>query len=245
LAASSSLRATQQLPSWLFSKAKKASHDSNPVTSATTGNSTYVSHDPMEGVLQMDRPLLQCQEIFTHLIGTHQTMLISKEQVVQMLKDDAAKEREAKQKRGGVPEENVEVSLEDAQALFSGQTQELFAAEAKAAEEEKQAATTSHQVTEGGGVEDNSVSNHDPTGTETGEDSATPTDSNAIPEEPLPGTEDDEEQPLVGYWIWENSLYTHKMKMHLAQNSDLALHVVLAVIVNQVRYERNAIALTI
>ena len=52
-------------------------------------------------------------------------------------------------------------------------------------------------------------------------------------------------QPLVGYWLWKNTVLTHKMRMHLAKNSDLALHVVLAVLVNQVRYERNAVALTV
>jgi hypothetical protein len=30
------------------------------------------------------------------------------------------------------------------------------------------------------------------------------------------------------------------MKMHLAKSSDLALHVVLAVVTNQLRYERHA-----
>jgi hypothetical protein len=35
------------------------------------------------------------------------------------------------------------------------------------------------------------------------------------------------------------------MKMHLAKGSDLSLHIVLAIIVNQVRYERNALAMTI
>jgi len=53
------------------------------------------------------------------------------------------------------------------------------------------------------------------------------------------------EQPLVGYWTWENTLRTQKVKMHVAKGADLALHIVLAIIVNQVRYERNAIAMTI
>jgi hypothetical protein len=57
-------------------------------------------------------------------------------------------------------------------------------------------------------------------------------------------TNDDDVQPLVGYWSWNNTLRVHRMKMHLAKNSDLALHVVLAIIVNQVRYERNAVAIT-
>jgi len=53
------------------------------------------------------------------------------------------------------------------------------------------------------------------------------------------------EQPLVAYWHWEHSLRSQKMKLHLAKGADLALHVVMAIIVNQVRYERNAIAMTI
>ena len=53
------------------------------------------------------------------------------------------------------------------------------------------------------------------------------------------------EQPLIGYWNWENTMRTHRMKLHLAAGSDLALHVVIAILVNQVRYERNAIALTV
>jgi hypothetical protein len=48
--------------------------------------------------------------------------------------------------------------------------------------------------------------------------------------------------PLVGYWAWQPSLRSHHLKMHLAKDSDLALHVVLAVIMNQVRSERNALA---
>lgn len=48
--------------------------------------------------------------------------------------------------------------------------------------------------------------------------------------------------PLVGYWAWKHNSFNfqqHKMILHLAKNSDLALHLVLAIIVNQVRSERN------
>ena len=54
-----------------------------------------------------------------------------------------------------------------------------------------------------------------------------------------------EEESLIGYWKWENTFTVHKMKMHVAKGSDLALHCVMAIIVNQVRYERNAIAMTV
>ena len=54
-----------------------------------------------------------------------------------------------------------------------------------------------------------------------------------------------ESPPLVAYWAWKNTIRTHKIQMHLSKNSDLALHVVLAILVNQVRCERNAIAMTV
>jgi hypothetical protein len=57
--------------------------------------------------------------------------------------------------------------------------------------------------------------------------------------------QEQESQPLVGYWYWEHSLRSHRMKMHVAKGADLALHVVMAIVVNQVRFERNAIATAI
>jgi hypothetical protein len=54
-----------------------------------------------------------------------------------------------------------------------------------------------------------------------------------------------EQESLIGYWNWQNTWKIHQVKMYLAQGSDLALHVCLAIIANQVRYERNAIALTV
>jgi hypothetical protein len=78
------------------------------------------------------------------------------------------------------------------------------------------------------------------------EPSSTTTPS--LPTEGKGATEQDKEpqqQPLVGYWTWKHTYTVHKMEMHLAKNSDLALHVVLAILVNQVRYERNALAMTV
>jgi hypothetical protein len=70
----------------------------------------------------------------------------------------------------------------------------------------------------------------------------------SLPTKGKDATEQDEEpqpQPLVGYWTWKHTYTVHKVEMHLATNSDLALHVVLAILVNQVRYERNALAMTV
>ncbi|KAG7349958.1 hypothetical protein IV203_012555 [Nitzschia inconspicua] len=53
---------------------------------------------------------------------------------------------------------------------------------------------------------------------------------------------DNHPHPLVGYWFWKHTTFhfgQHKMFLHLAKNSDLALHLILSIIVNQVRSERN------
>lgn len=70
-------------------------------------------------------------------------------------------------------------------------------------------------------------------------------EKNSIDEAKTNEEEPKQNEPLVSYWSWNNSYTIHKMKLHVAKNSDLALHVALAVITNQLRYERNAIALTI
>ena len=63
--------------------------------------------------------------------------------------------------------------------------------------------------------------------------------------EPSPTTTTPVIEPLMGYWSWKNTYTVHKMELHLAQNSDLALHLVLAIVCNQVRSERNAVALSV
>ena len=44
-------------------------------------------------------------------------------------------------------------------------------------------------------------------------------------------------EPLVAYWQWKNTYTKHKMQMHLAKNSDLALHAIMSIILNICRYE--------
>lgn len=75
-------------------------------------------------------------------------------------------------------------------------------------------------------------------------DTTTAESSNNEEESDEAGTTEEDDN-LVAYWMWENTWTTHQMKMHVAADSDLALHVVMTIIVNQVRYERNAIAMTI
>lgn len=55
----------------------------------------------------------------------------------------------------------------------------------------------------------------------------------------------DDEQPLVGFWSWDSRIRVHRMKMHVGAGADLALHVVLAVVTNQLRSERHAVAVAV
>mmetsp|Transcript_43683 Transcript_43683/g.105915 ORF Transcript_43683/g.105915 Transcript_43683/m.105915 type:complete len:894 (+) Transcript_43683:299-2980(+) len=61
-------------------------------------------------------------------------------------------------------------------------------------------------------------------------------------EQEAEGKDEPPPPPLTGYFSWKHTTMNfaqHKMVLHLAKNSDLALHLVLSIIVNQVRSERN------
>lgn len=165
-------------------------------------HSTLASSHPLEGVLDLDKPLLLCQEIYTRLIGNHQTTRISKDRVLTLLRQDMAHYLKNNPKEG---EADVPMIL----------TTEPFE-------------RSDEDSSPGSGVEESK------TATEMDEQ-----------DKRQPDEEIAKDEPLVAYWNWEHSFQSQKMKMHLAKNSDLALHVVVAIIVNQVRYERNAIAMTV
>lgn len=148
--------------------------------------------NPREGVLDLDhRPLLLCQEIYTRLIGNHQTSIVSKRTVLDLLRQDEEQHKEDTQTADDdSPEDNVEIILQAQEAM-----------------------------------EDLSQ-----------EDSSNNSESSATVKIETKSTtsEPGKKQPLVGYMMWEHTLTSvNKMKIHVAKGSDLALHVVLAIIVNQ------------
>jgi hypothetical protein len=173
------------------------------------GSKPAEEDDPLEGVIHLEKPLLLCQEIYTRIIGNHQTSRVSKHKVLSLLKQDM--EHHVEGEAGKLDKSD---SANDNTASSTG--------------------TENGKIVETSSVESKSTNG-------TLETSATDTCG------PLDASERSEkkDQPLVGYWAWEHSLRTHKIKMHLAKGADLALHVVLAVLVNQVRYERNAIAIAV
>jgi hypothetical protein len=164
---------------------------------AITKPKEVTNADLLEGVVQFERPLLRCQEIYNRFFGNHQTSLVSKEQVLDLLEQD--REQHAKDH----PEDNVSYLENDP----------LTRAERDI-------------LKENGGAFSSAAERLDA--------------NNDIG---IFGAK--YEQPLVGYWSWEHTLRTHQIKVHVAKGTDLALHVIMAVIASQVRFERHAIAMTI
>ena len=178
---------------------------------------TIKNKHPLEGVIHLEKPLLLCQEIYNKLIGNHQTSVVSKEVVLELLKQDTAQHfKEHPEENEGTTQEDPILTVEGIQVILP---------------------TNEEGLTPGNGVD------------ECKSEEIVVENTRSRVEEPKGGDENAAEgsdtQSLVGYWYWEHSLRSQRMKMQVAKGTDLALHVVIAILVNQVRYERNAIAMTI
>ena len=206
---------------------------------------TSTLDDPLQGVVHLDKPLLLCQEIYTRIIGNHQTSKVSKEKVLTLLRQDMEQHLQNRKDDDEIESTNNDLAVAvNTDSLSLTQSEDKGHQDGSAVSElnvtapltdvevRATSATPSEKVASDG---DNSI--------------LEPTPNNAPSDEVTAASSLDatppKEQPLVGYWVWENTLRTHKMKMHLAKGSDLALHIVLAVLVNQLRYERNAIAMAV
>ena len=212
--------------------------------------------DPSEGIMHLEKPLLLCQEIYNRIIGNHQTSLVSKETVLDLLKQDNAQHatehpEEADDTYAAIMTTDDNDDSEGVEVNAAGVTlldgEHLYTVDGD--DEVSSAETPNAKETESPSSPGRSGSANDAENIPSSPDSGV----SEHKEEVLADTEDEEEfirvpeedQPVVGYWLWENTLRTHKIKMYVAKGTDLALHVVLAIITNQVRYERNAIALSI
>lgn len=186
--------------------------------------------DPLEGVIQLDRPLLLCQEIYNRIIGNHQTSLVSKQVVLDLLRQDMA--------------QHIREHPEEVEDLFGSENPLIAAEEFLRSSSALPEAPGSPGYGEGeskNALLEDTIASRDSKGMQVAENN----EDNLETPPANPSEDEQVEQPLVGYWLWENTLRTHKMKLHLAKGTDLSLHVVIAIIVNQVRYERNAIAMTV
>jgi hypothetical protein len=223
--------------------AADSSSHSGGVASFLGMGKSIVADDPLQGVIHLDKPLLLCQEIYTRIIGNHQTSKVSKEKVLTLLRQDMEQHVHSKN------DDDADLANEHSDLVAAVSADSSTMSEKETKDEEKVAdidqiagSTTVGTANDKGTIPlqeaDNSCPKEEKEGNG-GDKNQNNTSSEIDPPPPA------KEQPLVGYWVWENTLRTHKMKMHLAKGSDLALHVVLAVLVNQLRYERNAIAIAV
>jgi hypothetical protein len=195
------LSATINVQDWLQKHSQSFREKSRKVL-----HNTVTWRQPMEGVLDLDKPLILCQEIYTKLIGNHQTCRVLKEQVLCLLQQDMAEHSKTHPNQAKEGEASISPLIMTQGHLMQ---QQEASAQRNGTEDSKTAAAVNLEK-----------------GTLIDEESSS------------------KEEPLVAYWKWEHSFHTQQMKMHIAKNSDLALHIVVAIIANQVRYERNAIAMT-
>lgn len=215
--------------------------------------------DPSEGIMHLEKPLLLCQEIYTRIIGNHQTSLVSKERVLELLQQDNAQHAAEHPEQADDTYSPIMTTDDSADEDMRVEVMDATAASfyVKNCPPVVDAAT---EIPENGYYLDieRSVAMFDlkKQQNETNEEKMPSSPGRGISERKESELQDDteneeiihvpeEDQPLVGYWLWENTFRTHKVKMYVAKGTDLALHVVLAILTNQVRYERNAIAMTI
>jgi hypothetical protein len=244
--------------------------------------------DPLEGYLQLKKPILKCEEINSFL-GQHQTMLVGEKEAKELEREELATAAEM----GGDaynPQSNYSHSLD----VEGTPVEDTATTEATVGEDTLGKATaadatigktTSGEATGDSKKKTKSFPNLRQFGTwlkhvgEAGSEWATATPPcNGLD----PSTEKDQRrasdgadmdtsdqlmsshgsvdggvsvasssksnkplEPLVGFWNWDNTMRVHKMKMHVAEGSDLALHVVLAIVTNQLRMERNVVVSTV
>lgn len=242
-------------------------------------NTTELPPDPLEGYLQLDKPILKCEEINSFL-GQHQTMLVSDKEAKRLEEE----ELETAAKLGAdahAPDANVKHGTEPAEGGAAAPTEGGATASKKkgsdkpfpgmrkigrwlkkvgeagsewAASVESSFDGAAHDKldpstekdprkasqTEGEDNVDSDIDDSDQikkTSSHTSLDGLSTSSSKSGKHEDL--------EPLVGFWNWDNTMRVHKMKMHVAEGSDLALHVVLAIVTNQLRLERNVVVTTV
>ena len=256
--------------------------------------------NPLEGELQLDDPILKCEEI-NSIMGQHQTMLVGKEEA-KILKKEELEEAKKAGTDAYRPESVIHgpVTAAPPPAQTSPSDPKTFPRIRKFANwvktksrkrlddyyAAKQSPTSGGKTASFDSVDNFAHSNMDNTRLDElkqqqqqqkQERQEPPDTSNLLPQQQKPSPsssptaqhhqvadkptasdkdsnedggdddddDDDKEQPLVGFWSWENTVRVHKIKMHVAEGSDLALHVVLAIVTNQLRLERNVLVTTV
>jgi hypothetical protein len=226
-----------------------------------------------EGVITLDTPVLMVQEI-NSFTGQHQTMLIRKEDA-QKLKDEEllieAKLAEKSQVQAGdcMDDEAIATNLEENESQMG--TRDGGSAVIPDTAATKMAENSNISVVSGtckdeaaDGANDSTTSDTRLTASLSVEDKKGKTEESFMSDDSAANADSttydgstsnggsatnnevsDDAQPLVGFWSWDSRIRVHRMKMHVGAGADLALHVVLAVVTNQLRSERHAVAVAV
>mmetsp|Transcript_1856 Transcript_1856/g.2847 ORF Transcript_1856/g.2847 Transcript_1856/m.2847 type:complete len:518 (+) Transcript_1856:80-1633(+) len=241
--------------------------------------------DPMEGHLQLDEPILKCEEISTFM-GQHQTMLVGKEEARKLQKEEletaAQTGTDAHNPNANLNSDSFPREETSQQTMFenptdqniTGQSKEELEASGKSTNDSSILKSSSFSsirnfaklaMSQVGETMDLTKSivraksnpdyhkyqvadvSNDNKGNSWGNDLSNSSRKSVSSRASASsqGAEDEPLEPLVGFWNWDNTMRVHKMKMHLAKDSDLALHVVLAIVTNQLRLERNVVVSTV
>lgn len=255
-------------------------------------NTSDIPPDPLEGYLELDKPILKCEEINSFL-GQHQTMLVGDKEAKRLEQEELRAAAEigadahnpnANQKPGLVTSEGeasgpppvaeggstVETSKKKKDSKSFSKVRKFGKWLKKGVEAGTEWATSPPGSAPGRAADSNKLSPKEkdskqadidsaPTSAVNGDDKIDsdidtsdqihPTSSQiSLDDQSTSSSKSGKQEilePLVGFWNWDNTMRVHKMKMHVAKGSDLALHVVLAIVTNQLRYERNVVVTTV
>ena len=195
----------------------------------------YLPANREEGVIKLGKPVLKVQEI-NSIGGKHQTMLIREEEARQLIREELLMEAKlARESKAGsaIAESDSNLASDD-DPLDYLWSYDVSKRKEDASDLESDGESTIVDTNLEGSIKVTEV-DVDP--------SLTVDHSSDERETGIERSSSDEhmdEQPLVGYWSWDNSIRVHRMKMHVGKNSDFAMHIVLAVVTNQLRNERHA-----
>lgn len=208
--------------------------------SAMKEPSSKAGADPAMGVLQTNCPILKVEEIKS-LIGQHQTMLptASNNCIEAVVSDNQCEDKQndeivADQSCSYDTTDDESMKVSDVEIYWGVRDDDDDSSEAPPQSTSEDPFVALVELYEKGQITKSELDNLMAADQKFHDEEANLNSNKRRSESSK------EEQPLVGYWSWEHTLRVHKMTLHIAKNSDLCLHVILAIITNQLRYERNA-----
>jgi hypothetical protein len=237
-------------------------------------NTAELPSDPLEGYLVLDKVILKCEEINSFL-GQHQTMLVGEKEAKQLKRQElkAAAESGSDAYNPNANYNKDSMSAEEATSSTRPLKEHAVKLESeksfprmrklgkwlkKVGEAGSEWATSTTCSREEASLDPKTEIDQRKASSSATENPPIPPADNGGNLRRVPSSasldgasvvsstsKSEDLEPLIGFWNWDNTMRVHKMKMHVAEGSDLALHVVLAIVTNQLRYERNVVVTTV